>query len=59
VTSAKASCRADGTKATHRPISAFDPSVILLNAVVEILAVPVSDIHAELGSNRARVHAHP
>jgi hypothetical protein len=34
MTSAKASRRVNGTEATHWPISALDPSMILLNAVV-------------------------
>ena len=55
MTSAKASRRINGTEATHRPISALDPSMILLNAVVEMLAVPVADIRTELASNRTRV----
>ena len=59
MTSAEASCRAHGTEATHRTISALDSSMILLNAVVEILAVPVSDIRAKLASNRTRVTVMP
>ena len=59
MTSAEASCRAHGTEATHRTISALDPSMILLNAIVEILAVPVSDIRAKLASNRTRVTVMP
>ena len=34
MTSAKASRRVNGAEATHWPISALDPSMILLNAVV-------------------------
>jgi len=34
MTSAEASRRVNGTEATHWPISALDPSMILLNAVV-------------------------
>jgi hypothetical protein len=59
MTSAEASCRAHRTEATHRTISALDSSMILLNAVVEILAVPVSDIGAKLASNRTRVTVMP
>jgi hypothetical protein len=33
----------NGTEATHRPLLALDPSMVLLNAVVEILTVPVAD----------------
>ena len=33
--------------------------MILLNAVVEILAVPVSDFHAELASNCTRITVMP
>jgi hypothetical protein len=42
MTSAEAGCRAHRTEATHRTISALDTSMILLNALVEILAVPVT-----------------
>ena len=59
MTSAKASRRVDGTEATHWPISALDPSMILFNAVVEILAVPVADIGTKLASNRTRVTVMP
>ena len=59
MTSTKASRRVNRTEATHRPISALDPSMILLNAVVEILAVPVSNIRAKLASNRTRVTVMP
>jgi hypothetical protein len=59
MTSAEASCRAHGTEATHWTISALDSSMILLNAVVEILAVPVSDIRAKLASDRTRVTVMP
>jgi hypothetical protein len=41
MTSEKASRRVNGIEATHWPISTFDPSMV--NAVVEILAVPVAD----------------
>ena len=44
---------------SHWTISALDSSMILLNAVVEILAVPVSDIHAELASNCTRITVMP
>jgi len=57
--SAKASRRVNGTEATHWPISALDPSMILLNAVVEILAVPVADIRTKLASDRTRVTVMP
>ena len=59
MTSAEASCRDHGTEATHWTISALDSSMILLNAVVEILAVPVSDIRAKLASDRTRVTVMP
>jgi len=59
MTSAEASCRAHGTEATHWTISALDSSMILLDAVVEILAVPVSDIRAKLASDRARIIVMP
>ena len=59
MTSAKASRRVDGTEAAHWPISALDPSMILFNAVVEILAVPVTDIGTKLASNRTRVTVMP
>jgi hypothetical protein len=59
MTSAKASRRVNGTEATHWPISALDPSMILLNAVVEILAVPVADIRTKLASDRTRVTVMP
>ena len=59
MTSAEASCRAHRTEATHWTISALDSSMILLNAVVEILAVPVSDIRAKLASDRTRVTVVP
>lgn len=59
MTSAKASRRVNSTEATNWPISALDPSMILLNAVVEILAVPVPDIRAKLALNRARVTVMP
>ena len=59
MTSAKASRRVNGTEAAHRPRSALDPSMILLNAVVEILAVPVADIRTKLASNRTRVTVMP
>ena len=59
VTSAKASCRANGTEASHWAIPALDPSMILLNAVVEILAVPVSDIRTKLAAYRTRVTVMP
>src|SRR5882757_8737111 len=59
MTSAEASCRAHGTEATHWTISALDSSMILLDAVVEILAVPVSDIRAKLASDRARITVMP
>jgi hypothetical protein len=49
----KASCRVNGTEATQWPISALNPSMI--DAVVEILAVPVADIRTELPSNRTRI----
>ena len=55
MTSAEASCRVYRTEATHRTISALDPSMILFNAIIEILAVPVSDIRAKLASDRTRV----
>jgi hypothetical protein len=55
MTSAEASCRVHRAEATHWTISALDSSMILLDAVVEILAVPVSDIRAKLASDRARV----
>ena len=59
MTSAEASCRAHRTEATHWTISALDPSMILLNAVVEILAVPVSDIRTKLAAYRTRVTVMP
>ena len=59
ITSAKTSCRVNRTEATHWPISALDPSMILLNAVIEILAVPVADIRTKLASNRTRVTVMP
>ena len=59
MTSAEASRRAHGTEATHWTISALDSSMILLNPVVEILAVPVSDIRAKLASDRTRVTVMP
>jgi hypothetical protein len=59
MTSAKASSRVDGTEASHWPISALDPSMILPNAIVEILAAPVADIRAKLASNRTRVTVMP
>ena len=59
MTSTEASCRADRTEATHWAISGFDSSMILLNAIVEILAVPVSDMHAKLASDRSRVTVMP
>jgi hypothetical protein len=59
MTSAEASCRAYGSEATHRTISALDPSMILFNAVVEILAVPLSDIRAKLAANCTRVPVMP
>ena len=59
MTSAEAGCRAYGTEATHWTISALDPSMILLNAVVEILAVPVPDMWTKLASNRTRVTVMP
>ena len=59
MTSAEASCRVHRAEATHWTISALDSSMILLNAVVEILAVPVSDIRAELASDRTRVTVMP
>ena len=59
MTSAEASCRVHRAEATHWTISALDSSMILLNAVVEILAVPVPDIRAELASNRTRVTVMP
>jgi hypothetical protein len=59
MTSAEVSCRVNGTEATHWPIAALDPSMILLNAVVEILAVPVADIWTKLASNRMRVTVMP
>jgi hypothetical protein len=59
MTSAKARRRVNGTEATHWPISALDPSMILLNAFVEILAVPVADIPTKLASNRTRVTVMP
>ena len=59
MTSAEASCRAHRTEATHWTISALDPSMILLNAVVEILAVPVSDMRTKLAAYRTRVTVMP
>jgi hypothetical protein len=59
MTSAEASGRAHSTEATHWTISALDPSMILFNSVVEILAVPVSDIRAKLAANRTRVTVMP
>ena len=59
MTSAEASCRVHRAEATHWTISALDSFMILLNAVVEILAVPVSDIHAELASNCTRITVMP
>jgi hypothetical protein len=59
MTSAEASCRVYRTEATHRTISALDPPMILFNPVVEVLAVPVSDIRAELASDRTRVTVMP
>jgi hypothetical protein len=55
VTSAEANCRDHGTEAAHWTISALASSMILLNAVVEMLAVPVSDIGPKLAANRTRV----
>ena len=59
MTSTKASRRVNRAETTHWPISALDPSMILLNAVVEILAVPVADIRTKLASNRTRVTVMP
>ena len=59
MTSAEASCRTHRTEATHWTISALDSSMILLNAVVEILAVAVSDIRAKLAANRTSVTVMP
>ena len=59
MTSAEASRRGNGTEATHWPISALDPSMILLDAVVEILVVPVPDIWTKLASDRTRVTVVP
>ena len=59
MTSAEASCRVHGTEATHWTISALDSSMILLNPVDEILAVPVSDSSAKLASDRSRVTVVP
>jgi hypothetical protein len=48
------------TSATRRKhMSALDPSMILLNSVVEILAVPVADMRTKLASNRTRVTVMP
>ena len=55
MTLAKASRRDNGAEATHRPISALDPSMIPLNAVIEILAAPMADIRTKLASNRTTV----
>ena len=55
MTAAKASGGANRTKATHWAVAAFDPSMILLNSVIEILAGPVSDMRAELATDSARV----
>ena len=59
ITPAKASRRVNGTEATHWPISALDPAMILLNAGVEILAVPVADIRTKLTANRTPVTVMP
>src|SRR5579863_7277414 len=59
MTSAEACCRVHRAEATHWTISALDSSMILLDAVVEILAVPVSDIRAKLASDRTRVTVMP
>jgi hypothetical protein len=56
---AKASRRVNGIEATNWPVSAFDTAKILLNAVVEILAVPLLDIRAKQASNRTRVMVMP
>jgi hypothetical protein len=57
LTSAKAKAnrrRSNGTEATHWLLSAVDPSMVLLNADVEMLAVLVADIRTKLASNRAQ-----
>jgi hypothetical protein len=59
ITPTKASRRLNGTEAAHRTRSAVDVSMILLNAVVEILAVPVADIRAKLAPNRTGVTVMP
>jgi hypothetical protein len=50
---------AEQTEAPHWPISALDPSMILFNAVVKILAVPVADIRTKLALNRTGVTVMP
>jgi hypothetical protein len=57
--SAETGRRAHCTEATNWTISALDSSMIRLDAVVEILAVPVTDIRAELASDRTRVTVMP
>jgi hypothetical protein len=59
MTSAEASCRAHRTEATHWTVSALDPYMILFNAIIEVLTVPVSDIRAKLTAGRTRVTIMP
>ena len=59
MTSAEASCRAHPHRShASDHINFLDSSMILLNAVVEILAVPVSDIAAKLPSDPREGNCH-
>jgi hypothetical protein len=42
-------CRPEGLEPHHRPSSPLDGSVILLDDVVQVLALPKLDVHAAVG----------
>ena len=55
VTSAEASGGRRTLEASHRSVSSFDPTMILLNPIVQILVRPVFHSLVQFGTDRARV----
>jgi hypothetical protein len=52
---AKAASRSGAFKAAHRPISAFDATVILLNPIVQVGAGPMPNASTQFSADRARI----
>src|SRR6201996_2639180 len=47
--------RSGALEAAHRPISAFQPAMVLFQAVVAVAAGPVAHFLAQLGPDRTRI----